>query len=53
MQGVTEALRARGYDHDDPIMSLCVLALIVSPALKFSDFGVVDVTRQQIVSLEK
>ena len=53
MGAVTEAMKARGYDHDDPIMSLCVLALPVSPALKFSDFGIVDVTKQQLVSLEK
>ena len=49
---VTAAMRERGYDHADPIMSFCTLALPVSPQLKVTDFGYVNVTEQKIVSLE-
>ena len=50
---VTAALKDMGYTHDDPIMSFCTLALPVSPQLKLTDFGYVDVTRQKIIPLEK
>ena len=50
---VTKALRYLGYEHEDPIMSLCVLALPVSPYLKFSDVGIIDVPRQALVDLVK
>ena len=50
---VTRAMRELGYDHEDPIMSFCVLALPVSPQLKFSDVGLIDVTKQELVDLIK
>ena len=50
---VTSAMKDMGYDHADPIMSFCTLALPVSPQLKITDFGYVDVAQQKILSLEK
>ncbi len=50
---VTSAMKERGYTHVDPIMSFSTLALPVSPQLKLTDFGYVDVTAQKIVPLEK
>lgn len=48
---VREALVAQGYHHYNPIMSLCTLSLPVSPALKITDKGLVDVLTSQIVPL--
>jgi len=50
---VTSAMKDMGYSHIDPIMSFCTLALPVSPQLKITDFGYVDVTNQKILPLEK
>lgn len=50
---VTAAMRYLGYEHEDPVMSFCVLALPVSPQLKITDRGIVDVTRQALVPMEK
>ena len=50
---VTSAMKDMGYDHADPIMSFCTLALPVSPQLKLTDFGYVDVTQQKLLPLEK
>ena len=47
------AMRELGYEHEDPVMSFCVLALPVSPQLKFSDVGIIDVNRQALVDLVK
>ena len=53
IEAVTKAMKERGYTHVDPIMSFCTLALPVSPQLKITDFGIIDVTQQKIVPLEK
>lgn len=44
----TEMVR-NGYESHNEIMSFCVLALIVSPSLKISDKGYVDVKTQQVL----
>ena len=46
-----KAMTELGYKHYNPIMSLCTLSLPVSPALKITDKGIIDVTNSQIVSL--
>ena len=48
---VRESLHALGYTHRTPIMSLCTLGLPVSPALKLTDKGLVDVRAGQLVEL--
>ena len=40
-----------GYNHYNPIMSLCTLSLPVSPTLKITDKGLVDVNQGKIVNL--
>lgn len=46
-----KAMTKLGYKHYNPIMSLCTLSLPVSPTLKITDKGLIDVTNSQIVSL--
>lgn len=46
-----KAMTELGYKHYNPIMSLCTLSLPVSPALKITDKGLIDVTNSQTVSL--
>lgn len=48
---VREQLHALGYVHRAPIMSLCTLGLPVSPALKLTDKGLVDVRAGRLVEL--
>lgn len=48
---VRRSLAGLGYEHYNPIMSLCTLGLPVSPALKLTDFGVVDVEKGEVVEL--
>lgn len=48
---VRESLIELGYNHPNPIMSLGTLGLPVSPALKLTDKGLVDVKQGKIVSL--
>lgn len=45
-----KALTALGYRQDNPIMSMTTLGLPVSPALKVTDKGIIDVQKQEIVS---
>ncbi|MDQ7840886.1 MAG: adenine deaminase C-terminal domain-containing protein [bacterium] len=45
------ALAALGFAHRSPIMTLAVLTLAVSPALKLTDRGLVDVVRGRLVDL--
>ena len=45
------ALASPGFTHTSPIMALGVLTLPVSPELKLTDLGLVDVTRGLIVPL--
>jgi adenine deaminase len=46
-----EAVAALGFVHASPIMALGVLPLAVSPALKITDRGLVDVARGEVVPL--
>jgi len=48
---VRENLLCMGYTHRAPIMSLCTLGLPVSPALKLTDKGLVDVRAGRLVEL--
>lgn len=51
LKAIRESLEELGYRHDNPIMSLGTLGLPVSPALKLTDKGLVDVKRSVIVPL--
>lgn len=51
LKGIRQALKALGYHHHNEIMSLSTLSLPVSPALKISDRGLINVNEQEIVSL--
>ena len=46
-----ESLIELGYKHYNPIMSLCTLTLPVSPNLKITDKGLIDVKEGKVVSL--
>lgn len=48
---VRKALIDQGYKHYNPIMSIGTLGLAVSPFLKLTDVGLVDVPNSKIVSL--
>ena len=51
LKAIRESLEELGYRHDNSIMSLGTLGLPVSPALKLTDKGLVDVKRSVIVPL--
>lgn len=51
LKKVREALCQQGYQHYNPIMSLCTLSLLASPALKISDKGIVDVAAGKTVDV--
>nr|WP_302140338.1 adenine deaminase C-terminal domain-containing protein [uncultured Schaedlerella sp.] len=51
LKAVRESLEELGYRHSSPVMSLGTLGLPVSPALKLTDKGLVDVKRSAIVPL--
>ena len=51
VQSVQKALRSLGIDHVNPIMSMCTLTLPVSPELKITDKGLIDVMKSKVVSL--
>lgn len=51
LKNVREALKKLGYNHMNEIMSFSTLSLPVSPALKITDKGLIDVKKQKIVSL--
>lgn len=44
-------MKTLGYKHYNPIMSFCTLSLPVSPALKITDKGLIDVTESKVVNL--
>jgi adenine deaminase len=46
---VRRALRRWGWDHANPFMSISTLTLPVSPAIKLTDRGLVDVTARRLV----
>lgn len=49
IRSVREAMRELGYAHVNEIMSFSTLSLLVSPRLKISDKGLVDVKAQTLV----
>lgn len=51
LKKVRQALQALGYHHHNEIMSLSTLTLPVSPALKISDRGLINVQEQKLVSI--
>lgn len=51
LKAVRQSLEELGYCHANPIMSLATLGLPVSPALKLTDKGLVDVKQSKIVPL--
>ncbi|HXF83034.1 MAG TPA: adenine deaminase C-terminal domain-containing protein [bacterium] len=51
LAGFRRALTALGFSHRSPVMALGVLTLPVSPALKLTDRGLVDVRAGRIVPL--
>lgn len=50
---VRAAMKELGYNHMNEIMSFSTLSLPVSPALKITDKGLIDVRKQKVVSLFK
>lgn len=46
-----KAMTELGYKHYNPIMSLCTLSLPVSPELKITDKGLIDVTESKVIDL--
>lgn len=51
LAAVTRALKDQGWGNSNPVMSLCTIALPVSPALKVTDRGLVDVRQGKLVDL--
>lgn len=51
LTGFRTALKTLGFTHSSPIMALGALTLAVSPALKLTDRGLVDVVRGTLVPL--
>ena len=51
LKAVRQSMENLGYAHYNPIMSFATLGLPVSPALKLTDKGLIDVKRGKIVSL--
>ncbi|NEU30350.1 adenine deaminase [bacterium LRH843] len=45
------AMKELGYQHYNPIMSISTLSLPVSPALKITDLGLIDVNKGKVVPL--
>lgn len=50
---IRDAMKSLGYNHMNEIMSFSTLSLPVSPALKITDKGLIDVRKHEIVSLFK
>lgn len=48
---VREAMRRLGYENNNEIMSMSTLCLPVSPSLKLTDFGLLEVKTQRRVEL--
>lgn len=47
LKEVRESLITLGYEHHNPIMSVGTLGLPVSPALKLTDHGLIDVKEEK------
>lgn len=50
VRAIRQALIALGYEHANPFMSVATLSLPVSPALKLSDKGLIDVLARDFVN---
>ncbi|SFK89411.1 adenine deaminase [Paenibacillus sp. 1_12] len=48
---LTKAMESLGYQHYNPIMSISTHSLPVSPALKITDLGLIDVNAGKVVPL--
>ena len=48
---VSDCMGKLGYVHHNKLMSFSTLSLPVSPSLKISDKGLIDVVKQEIVPL--
>lgn len=48
---IQQQLAGSGVSHPNPIMSLCTLSLPVSPALKITDKGLIEVRTEQLLPL--
>lgn len=53
LRKVTQALETLGWDNLNPIMSLCTISLPVSPMLKITDLGLIDVKNGKVVDVIK
>lgn len=51
LKQVRTEMEKQGYRHYNPIMSLCTITLPVSPKLKLTNKGLVDVVKGEIVSM--
>ena len=51
ISNIRKAMIDLGYEHYNPIMSLSTNTLPVSPALKITDQGLIDVEKMEIVNL--
>lgn len=51
LEMVRTALQQLGYEHDNEIMSISTLSLLVSPTLKISDKGLILTKEQKIIKL--
>lgn len=51
LKAVRESLEELGYHHSNPVMSLGTIGLPVSPAIKLTDKGLVDVKQGEVVPL--
>ncbi|WP_340372050.1 adenine deaminase C-terminal domain-containing protein [Peribacillus sp. FSL E2-0218] len=51
VERLTDSLKSLGYEHYNVIMSLSTLSLPVSPALKITDHGLINVNEGKVVPL--
>ncbi|RNB89440.1 adenine deaminase [Brevibacillus fluminis] len=51
VEALRRAMESLGYKHYNPIMSISTHSLPVSPALKITDLGLIDVNKGKVVSL--
>ncbi|WP_078577506.1 adenine deaminase C-terminal domain-containing protein [Salipaludibacillus agaradhaerens] len=51
VESLRHSLEKLGYQHYNAIMSISTLSLPVSPALKITDFGLIDVNKGAVVPL--
>ncbi len=51
VEQLLNAMKDLGYRHYNPIMSISTHSLAVSPALKITDFGLIDVNKGKVIPL--